>query len=340
MEYPNYLHFSDLPKETIRELIEKFQPDKVAILVDENTKEHCYPNLGVEGEVVEIKSGETNKTLETCQHIWKKLTENRFSRNSLLINLGGGVIGDMGGFCAATFKRGIHFINVPTTLLSMVDASIGGKLGIDFSGYKNHIGLFREPDGVIISEVFLKTLGERQMKSGYAEVMKHALIKDREHWNKVRNYQTSNLKKIIRKSVAIKLQVVTTDPKETGERKTLNFGHTLGHAIESHFLGTPDELLHGEAVAIGMLLEAHIGLQKELLKKEEFKAILDALQKIYAFPVLPDVSELIELCRQDKKNQGEQLNFSLINNIGHCLYDIPVNDKEIELAVARYHEIR
>ncbi|MEM8969941.1 MAG: 3-dehydroquinate synthase family protein, partial [Bacteroidota bacterium] len=227
---------------TLADLLSKSSFSQVAVLVDENTRQHCLPLiqevLPPEYTLVEIKSGELNKNLDTCAHIWAQLTEQHFDRKALLINLGGGVIGDMGGFCAATYKRGISFVNIPATLLAQVDASVGGKLGIDFRGFKNHIGLFQEPQQVLIDAAFLRTLPEQELRSGFAEVIKHALIHDSVYWNKLRGASLAQQPwtEHIRHSVQVKSWVVDQDFREGGLRKILNFGHTVGHAVESHFL--------------------------------------------------------------------------------------------------------
>ena len=224
---------------------------KVAILVDENTKRDCLFKLPqIENAlIIEIKSGEEYKNISTCNFIWEQLTINNFDRNALLINLGGGVIGDIGGFCAATYKRGLKFIHIPTTLLSMVDASVGGKVGIDFKGFKNQIGIFNNPNAVLIYPKFLETLDENELKSGFAEVVKHALILDDSLWLKLKNTPFTDLdwEYIIYTSVQIKNKIVLADPFEKGERKKLNFGHTFGHAIESYYLEKGTPISHGEA---------------------------------------------------------------------------------------------
>ena len=213
---------------------------KVAILVDENTKRDCLPKLPQFENpiIIEIKSGEENKNINTCNFIWEQLTAQHFDRNSLLINLGGGVIGDMGGFAASTYKRGIDFIQIPTTLLAMVDASVGGKLGVDFNGLKNQIGLFNNPESVLIFPEFLETLPENQLKSGFAEVVKHALISDKNLWEELTSttFDKLNWEAIILTSIQIKNNIILSDPFEKGNRKKLNFGHTFGHAVESYYL--------------------------------------------------------------------------------------------------------
>jgi len=337
---PDYLTISNDTSEVIKSLIEKWQPDHVAILVDENTKKSCLPLLSYEDYLtIEIKSGEQNKTLRTCEHVWSELTQHQFTRKSLLINLGGGVIGDLGGFAASTFKRGIRFINIPTTLLSQVDASIGGKLGVDFGDLKNHVGLFRDPDHVIVNTQFLKTLDERELKSGFAEVIKHTLIADHAQWKQIQEttFEDQHWDEIIPKSIAMKHEVVSSDPLEGGLRKILNFGHTLGHAVESHFLHTSDRLLHGEAIAVGMILESHISVQKGWLSELEFEEIKNYIDSIYPISVqVPRLEDLMNYLLQDKKNDSNGISFSLLSKIGKCEYDIGVSSEMITKSLDAY----
>ena len=294
---------------------------KVAILVDENTKRDCLHKLPkIDSHVIiEVKSGEHNKTISTCNYIWEKLTENQFDKNSLLINLGGGVIGDMGGFCASTFKRGIHFIQIPTTLLSMVDASIGGKLAIDFKNFKNQIGLFNNPKTVLIYPEFLATLPKKILKSGFSEVVKHALIADRDLWNNISSKRFEDLDwlKIITTSVSIKNNIVLSDPYEIDMRKKLNFGHTYGHAIESFYLKKGTPVLHGEAVFAGMILET----QLSNLYPEEKLEIKNYILSNFSLPFFPKKSDLLPFLINDKKNKLGKISFSLLNQIGDCMVD-------------------
>lgn len=294
---------------------------KVAILVDENTMRDCLFKLPqIENAlIIEIKSGEEYKNISTCNFIWEQLTINNFDRNALLINLGGGVIGDMGGFCATTYKRGLEFIHIPTTLLAMVDASVGGKLGIDFKGFKNQIGLFNNPKAVLISSEFLETLAESELKSGFAEVVKHALISDNSLWLKLKNTPFTDLdwEDIIDTSVQIKNKIVLADPFEKGERKKLNFGHTFGHAIESYYLEKRIPISHGEAVFMGMILETEISDLSETEKNEIKNYILSD----FSLPCTPKKSNLHKFLINDKKNQNGKINFTLLNGIGNCSFD-------------------
>jgi 3-dehydroquinate synthase len=316
---------------------------KIGILVDENTLKDCFPLILPflpSHSILEIKSGEEEKNFYTCIKIWKWMTHEQFDRKALLINLGGGVIGDMGGFCAATFKRGVRFINIPTTLLSQVDASVGGKLGIDFEGFKNHIGLFQEPVKVFINPVFLNTLPENELRSGFAEVLKHGLILDKNYWEAVKSvdYKNAEWKKIIEHSVKIKNKVVKEDPTEKGIRKILNFGHTLGHAIETFYLNTSKRLLHGEAIAIGMICEAYLSFKKLNLKESDLNDITNHLIGIYSKNDIAesDYQKIISFCLQDKKNSDHKTMFVLLEEPGKAIFDIPINEDDMIEALDFY----
>lgn len=329
-------HNTEITKDIVQSLsinLKGKKYSKIAVLVDENTKEHClYKILPAlpEHYLLEIKSGEENKNLSTCEEIWLALTESGFDRKGLMINLGGGVIGDMGGFAATAYKRGFDFINIPTTLLSQVDASVGGKLGIDFHGFKNHIGFFKEPLNVLIFTAFFKTLPKEEIRSGFAEVIKHGLIYDSNYWKKVKTIDPFNTEwtEIVETSINIKKEVVTQDPFESGLRKILNFGHTIGHAVESYFLEKPGQrLLHGEAIAVGMICEAYLskkitGLTSEALD-EITKFLIQVYQPVKIEPSLFD--EILQLTLQDKKNEGGIVQFSLLKSIGECTVNIPVS---------------
>jgi len=302
---------------------------KIGILVDENTKEFCLPLLFdlKKSVIIEIESGEENKNLDTCNLIWKELTKNSFDRNSLLINLGGGVIGDMGGFCASTYKRGIDFIQIPTSLLAMVDASVGGKLGVDFNDLKNQVGLFSNPKSVIINPKFLETLAENELRSGFAEVVKHALIVDKNLWEHLKNnpFQDLDWEEIIETSVQIKNKIVISDPKEKGERKKLNFGHTFGHAIESYYLQKGTPILHGEAIFMGIILESELSS----LSVSEKNDIKNYILSNFGLPYTPPKSDLLNFLRNDKKNKEEKINFSLLNTIGDCTINNLFSEDEL-----------
>lgn len=317
---------------------------KIQVIVDENTFKHCYLRIKSflpKHNLIKIKSGESQKNLDTCQKIWQSMTDHELDRHSLVINLGGGVIGDMGGFCASTYKRGIDFIQIPTTLLSQVDASVGGKLGIDFQGLKNHIGVFQVPKTVLIDADFLNTLSYNELRSGFAEVIKHCLIMDGKKWDEIRrrDFEQQELKDLIAHSVAIKQQIVEIDPTEKGLRKILNFGHTLGHAIETYFLGKPKlHLLHGEAIAAGMICEAFISFNRGMIDQKTLEDVEEFIFSVYgkATITISDIEPIIALTSQDKKNKGKEIRFSLLEGTGKCVYDLPVSKAEMKKALEYY----
>ncbi len=318
---------------------------KVVVIADTNTRKFCYPlikSVLPKHKLITIQPGERYKTLTTCEIIWASMTEEELDRHALVINIGGGVIGDMGGFCAAVYKRGIHFIQIPTTLLSQVDASVGGKLGIDFNGYKNHLGVFQIPERVLIDAVFLKTLPEREVRSGFAEIIKHCLIADGEKWKEIsqKDFEEQKWPDLIAHSVEIKEKVVEQDPTEKGLRKILNFGHTLGHAVETYFLGKSENerLFHGEAIAVGMIMEAYLSHAKKLITAKDLNDIEEFIFASYGKVrlVADDVAPIIALTRQDKKNKGSEVRFSLLTGIGSCGYDQVVTVAEMRKAIAYY----
>ncbi len=330
--------------ESLKTFLTTHDYSKIIVLTDTNTKRLCYPIIKdslLKHTVITVKHGEENKNLQTCEIIWSAMTEAQLDRYALMINLGGGVIGDMGGFCAATYKRGIDFIQIPTTLLSQVDASVGGKLGIDFQGFKNHLGVFTLPNAVLIDPIFLKTLSEREKRSGFAEILKHCLIQDVNKWNEIRGKDLAdqNLPDLIAHSVEIKKKVVEKDPIEKGLRKILNFGHTLGHAIETFFLPQGKKrLFHGEAIATGMVCESYIAYKRGLIDERTLKQIEEFIFSIYGKVDIAeaDFNEIIGLTLQDKKNKGKEVRFSLINAAGSCLYDIVVTKNEMKKALEYY----
>lgn len=312
------------------------QVTKIAVLVDENTYQYCYPlikEILPEHLLIQIKSGEINKNIDTCQEIWKAMTKASFDRKSLLINLGGGVIGDMGGFCAASYKRGINFVNIPTTLLAAVDANVGGKLGIDFMGFKNHIGFFQDPKAVFIDTTFLNTLPKEELRSGFAEVIKHGLIADQHYFNEIKKegLDQSNWPSVIAHSNQIKQKIVNEDPYEKGLRKVLNYGHSIGHAIESFYLETDNRLLHGEAISIGMICEAFLSKKVLNLTDEQLNEICSFILGIYSDLKIEkrDFTSIISLMHQDKKNINNLLNHSLLYSIGVATYDISIDEKQV-----------
>jgi len=333
------------PKELLTEFLAEKKYSSIAVLTDNNTHIFCYPLIEPAlpvHSIVSIEAGEENKNLDSSILIWEKLTELQFDRHSLLIVLGGGVLGDMGGFCAATYKRGIDFVLMPTTLLSQVDASVGGKLGIDFQHFKNHIGVFCEPVATLICPAFLQTLPVRELRSGFAEIIKHCLISDRKMWEviRTRSLKDQHWDELIPHSVAFKKQVTETDPREKGLRKILNFGHTVGHAVESYFLNSDNRLFHGEAIAVGMIAESYIAQQKNLISPSELIEIKDYLNQTYPKVSLPGSREqIINLMLQDKKNKGNKILMALPEGIGQARWDIEVSPAEVEEALNYYQSV-
>lgn len=314
-------------KEALKLLVDKIEaldPSQILVLSDSNTSEKCYPKLAPllpPHAHHRIPAGERFKNLDTCRFIWQVLTSRRFDRHGLVINLGGGVLGDMGGFAASTYKRGIRFVQVPTTLLAMVDASVGGKLGIDFNSFKNHIGLFAEPASVVIWPDFLETLPEQELRSGYAEVIKHCLIADADGWKMhlgKEKWHDQDWAAIIRHSVEIKSAIVEHDMWEAGDRMALNFGHTIGHAIESHRLNSKASLMHGEAIALGMIAESWLSMTAGLISEADFNQIKSFLKSVYHDVVFENRNpeELWDLALQDKKNLGGKIRCTFIEGPG------------------------
>lgn len=332
---------SDTPVELEKFISKHYSGRKIFVLVDEHTKVMCLPLMPekVSGAtILEIENGEKSKSVATCEKLWQQLTKHHADRKSLLINLGGGMVGDVGGFVAATYMRGIDFINVPTSLLAMVDASAGGKNGINFSGLKNQVGTFTKPQAIFISPAFLKTLPERELKSGFAEVIKHTLIADKGKWNQLKQLETlTNIDwtEIINHSVSIKNKIVSADFKERYKRKSLNFGHTMGHALEGYSMKHhADPLKHGEAIAVGMIGE--IFLSKKMLgfPEQDANEIISFIQKQYGhISVEANTSEVVELIRSDKKNEQQQTNFVLLSEISEPVINQRPNDSLIKEAV-------
>jgi 3-dehydroquinate synthase len=321
---------------------------KLFFLVDSNTEELCLPivlkNLPSVNtyDIIAIDPGEENKNIDFCIGIWKMLLDFEADRNSLLINVGGGVVTDMGSFAASTFKRGIAFVHVPTTLLSQVDASVGGKTGIDMDEVKNCIGTFTQPQAVVIDPIFLKTLSDRQLVSGFAEMIKHGLIADVQELNILKHTTPKKISiDCIEKSIRIKNEIVKADPEEKGLRKILNFGHTIGHAIESYFLQSPTPLLHGEALAMGMYCETYLSQKHNSLSEKEAEEIYELLKTTFPLVAIPEtaISSLLNFMKQDKKNIGDQIGFALLDKIGACSYNHYLSSEEITQSLHFYQKI-
>jgi 3-dehydroquinate synthase len=322
---------------------------KLFIIVDQNTLKYCYPDFcskietKLDIEIIQIEDGEINKNIDTCLGVWNALSELNADRKCLIINLGGGVVTDLGGFVASTYKRGVNYINVPTSLLAMVDASVGGKTGIDLGSLKNQIGVISNPETVLIDTSFLKTLPQNEMRSGLAEMLKHGLIRDNQYWNKMidlSKLDTTDLDNLIYESVVIKNDIVTKDPLEKGLRKTLNFGHTLGHAIESYHLENQNKktLLHGEAIAIGMVLACFISTKKTNFNHEKCNEVKNTIIKTFGKVHFEenDIDKIIEFMKFDKKNSHGNINFVLLSEVGRAIIDQTVENTIIRESFKYY----
>ncbi len=338
--------------ETLASHIKEVEYSKLFVLVDENTEIHCLAlfyvklDLTANWEILKIQSGEKNKNITTCIRVWEELSEKEADRNSLIINLGGGMITDLGGFVASTFKRGLAFVNIPTTLLAMVDAAIGGKNGIDFGNAKNQIGTITLPKMVVVENSFLKTLPRRQLFSGMAEMLKHSLISSNDSWNRINTldpFNNKNFENLIWESIEIKNEIVQKDPLETGLRKTLNYGHTLGHAIEAHCMDNPNRkpLLHGEAIAIGIILATYISNRLLNFPEKELIKVSVKIKTIFPKQIFShtEIESIINLLVFDKKNRNGKVLFVLLEDIGKPKIDCTVNNNLIFNAFEFYEKI-
>ncbi|MEO5789167.1 MAG: 3-dehydroquinate synthase [Gelidibacter sp.] len=343
------VHFNTTGYEELNNYLKDNRFSKIFIIVDNNTHVHCLPHFmskletDLDCEIIEIEAGEANKNIDTCVGVWNALSELGADRKSLIINVGGGVVTDLGGFVACTFKRGLKYINVPTSLLAMVDASVGGKTGVDLGALKNQVGVISSGDMVLVDTSFLDTLPQNHLKSGLAEMLKHGLIYDPLYWSKfldLNNLSLRDLDDLIHESVEIKKTIVTEDPFEHGLRKTLNFGHTLGHAIESYFLSETDkqELLHGEAIAIGMIMETYISAELLDFPKNEMETIKQTFLKIFNKVSIEasDHDAIIDLLKYDKKNEHGNINFVLLEKIGVPKIDCLVENELLIKAFEYY----
>jgi 3-dehydroquinate synthase len=334
-----------IAKSSFNELLTiKYQNSKKVIIVDENSHDNCLEYLITtfeelkEAEVMMLPAGEENKVLEVCFQVWEALSDYEVSRNDLIINLGGGVVTDMGGFIASVYKRGVDFINIPTTLLSMVDASVGGKTGIDLGPYKNQLGTFTQPKGVFIDLGFTETLDDDLLMSGFAEMLKHGLALDKIYWqdlNQVDSNEALLNEELIYRSVALKNEIVKTDENEKGARKLLNFGHTIGHAIEGYSLMN-SPISHGHAVGIGMLAESYISYRLGWLNEEEWSEVSTYLPKLYPMIDLKveEFDQIIDLMKNDKKNDQGEIRSCLLKGIGSGVYDEVLSIAQIYDALA------
>lgn len=345
--YPIY--FNETGYEALNQQLTDAKYSSLFILVDSQSNEYCLPQFlpylatEIAIEIVEFDAGESSKNIETCVQIWNVLTELGADRKSLIINLGGGVVTDLGGFVASTFKRGIDFIHVPTTLLAMVDASVGGKNGIDLGSLKNQIGVINVPVMVLIDSSYLETLPQNEMRSGLAEMLKHGLIFDKNYWEKfldLKQLNTADLDDLIFRSIEIKNEIVMQDPTENGIRKALNFGHTLGHAIESYFLenNAKKTLLHGEAIAAGMILESYISWGKNWISESEFNQIKSTISGIFETIIFEDIDidPILDLLIHDKKNEYGTIQFALIEGIGKIKINQTAEKELIKEAFKHY----
>ena len=330
--------------------------DKLFVLVDETTHQLCLPVIAgfdcmQEALCIVIGATDTHKTLDTLSHVWAELQHTGATRHSLLINLGGGMVTDLGGFAASTFKRGLAYINIPTTLLSMVDASVGGKTGINFGGLKNEIGVFNNANSVILDTIFLKTMDQENILSGYAEMLKHGLISEEKMWAELLNFNLDHLDgldnleflvqlgRMLADSVAVKQRIVTEDPTEHGIRKALNLGHTAGHAFESLALERKP-ILHGYAVAYGLVVELYLCCVKTGFPQDKMRQTVAFIKEHYGrMPITcDDYPKLIELMHHDKKNVGTDINFTLLGGIGDIRINQTATEEDIKEALDFYRE--
>lgn len=337
--------------QSLTQAIDEVKHDLLFVLCDETTERLCLPVISdfecMRGaQLITIPATDTHKTLESLSHVWSELQRMGATRHSLMVNLGGGMVTDLGGFAASTFKRGIPYINIPTTLLSMVDASVGGKTGINFGGLKNEIGVFNNARSVILDTTFLRTMDHENICSGYAEMLKHGLINNEKMWAELLNFSlelsVENLEALgtmVAESVAVKQRIVTEDPTEQGIRKALNLGHTAGHAFESLALER-QPVLHGYAVAWGMIVELYLCCVKTNFPQDKMRQTVAFIKENYGRMAITcdDYPHLIELMHHDKKNQGNSINFTLLGGIGDIRINQTATEEEIKDALDFYRE--
>ena len=322
-------------KQDIADVVGRIEHDRLFVLTDTTTLELCWPVVSSlpcleSAQMITIGDTDDNKTLDSLVHVWTALQQGGATRHSLLINLGGGMVTDLGGFAASTFKRGLAYINIPTTLLSQVDASVGGKTGINFGGLKNEIGVFNQAASVILSSDFLRTLDLGNLLSGYAEMLKHALISDEKSWAELLRFDLEELDYeqlgvLVAKSVAIKEGIVEQDPTEKGLRKALNLGHTAGHALESLAMEEGRTILHGYAVAYGLICELYLSVVRCNFPKDRLRQTVQFIRQHYGcFDIdCKKYEHIYQLMTHDKKNIGDTINFTLLAGIG----DIRINQQ-------------
>ncbi len=334
---------TESPASWLHPFFQQKRYSSVTVVVDDHTAVHCYPLIRTAlplHQVIQLPAGEEFKNLATCTLIWQKLTDRQIDRHGLMIVLGGGVLGDMAGFCAATYKRGIDFVLIPTTLLAQADASVGGKLGIDFNHFKNHIGVFQLPVATVVSPVFLKTLPASELRSGFAEVVKHCLLDSPHAWQSIttKTLAHQDWAAWVAHSVAFKEKITRQDPTEKGLRKVLNLGHTVGHAVETASLEREPRLLHGEAIAAGLITEAFISTQRGWLPEATLSEITRYLTDTFGAPGQQlQAKSIVANARQDKKNKSNRILAVLLRDIGKPEWDVEVSEKEIE-ASWRYYQ--
>lgn len=336
-------------KTELAKAIAECEHDRIFVLVDETTNKLCWTLVKdylclKDAQTIVIGATDRRKNLDTLIHVWESLQQGKATRHSLLINLGGGMVTDLGGFAASTYKRGINFINVPTTLLAMVDASVGGKTGINFGGLKNEIGVFNDAEFVLLDTNWLQTLDEENIRSGYAEMLKHGLIADETMWAELINFNLTQpdlhqLTSMLDKSVHIKERIVAEDPHEKGIRKALNLGHTFGHAFESWAMKR-QPVLHGYAVAFGLIAELYIATTQTDFPTERMRQTVNFIRAYYgSLPITcNDYPELIELMHHDKKNRGNEINVTLLGGIGDIRIDQTITEEDIKEALDFFRE--
>ena len=346
---PQKVIIADSLEQTLTQAIGECEHDRTFLLADETTQKACVPLIAdfdcLKGaQTIIIGATDTHKTLESLAHVWEELGKGGATRHTLLINIGGGMVTDLGGFAASTFKRGINYINIPTTLLSMVDASVGGKTGINFRGLKNEIGVFNNAASVILDTQFLRTLDQENILSGYAEMLKHGLISNKKMWAELLNFDVESpdfglLQSMVEESVAVKQRIVTEDPTEQGIRKALNLGHTAGHAFESFAL-QKHPILHGYAVAYGLICELYLSAVKTGFPSDKMHQTVSFIKAHYGKMTITcdDYPTLLELMTHDKKNTAGIINFTLLGGIGDIRINQTATKEEIYEALDFYRE--